>query len=122
MILKGMAGIFLLLGFLFAVYVLAPTIAISSGVRLALGWHGSRSYSALAVLFALPQVLLILLGALGSPLFSASEIMLNVALGLSAVAAFFWFRTVFTAPKRYLWLEAVVILAISVMFTASTAP
>ncbi|NOX41915.1 MAG: hypothetical protein GXP05_15880 [Alphaproteobacteria bacterium] len=117
-----MAGIFLLLGFLFTIYVVAPTIALSCAIRLALGWYGSRTYAALGLLFALPQVLLILLGVLGSPLFAGNQIMLNVALGLSAVAAFFWLRAAFPASKRYLWLEAVVILAISVMFTASTAP
>lgn len=116
MVTKGMTNILASLGLLLGVYVLAPTLVAASVIRLVFGWHKSRKYVGFALLFAIPQSLLIILGGNVESSLLRDGAALYIALGATIVAAVFWGMATFGAATRYFRVEAIIASVITIVF------
>jgi hypothetical protein len=112
-----MYKVFLLIGMLFGIYVLAQTLALSAAIRLVFGLNSNRLKMAAALVLALPQTAAVMFGPSGllGPMTNATSTAALVfyATLLPTLAGWvFWLLARRGLKDGHHWIEAVLVLAV----------
>ncbi len=114
-----MIAVFVLLGLLIAYYLIPMALAVSAIIRLALGWSGSRGYTALSGILALPQCYYILFVSSTMLPKSSERLPTTLTLSLAAVGLLFWLLATIRARHGRYWLEPITAVAVAIFLLLS---
>jgi len=112
-----MYQVFLLIGMLFGVYFLAQVLALSAAIRLVFGLSSNRLKMAVALLLALPQTAVVMLGPSGllGPMTdpsSTAALVFYASLIATLAGWVFWWLARRGLKDGHYWIEAVLVAAV----------